>query len=67
MIISTCGGRYREAHNHIREGYVADALAVLDHLGLRRVTVLGHSLGGVNAYQLAAAIATVLRPLTSGQ
>ncbi|MEV5550746.1 alpha/beta hydrolase [Streptomyces sp. NPDC052309] len=37
-----------------REGYVADAVAVLDHLGLGQVVVLGHSLGGVNAYQLAA-------------
>ncbi|MFF9839261.1 alpha/beta fold hydrolase [Streptomyces sp. NPDC013740] len=27
---------------------------MLQYLGLRRVTVLGHSLGGVNACQLAA-------------
>ncbi|MEU8435621.1 alpha/beta hydrolase [Streptomyces sp. NPDC029216] len=37
-----------------REGYVDDAAALLAHLGLDRVVVLGHSLGGVNAYQLAA-------------
>ncbi|HEX7745284.1 MAG TPA: alpha/beta fold hydrolase [Micromonosporaceae bacterium] len=27
-----------------------DVLAVLDHLGLRRVTLLGHSMGGTVAY-----------------
>ncbi|WP_431947085.1 alpha/beta fold hydrolase [Actinacidiphila sp. bgisy167] len=37
-----------------REGYVQDAAALIAHLGLRQVVVLGHSLGGVNAYQLAA-------------
>ncbi|WP_308201299.1 alpha/beta fold hydrolase [Carbonactinospora thermoautotrophica] len=37
-----------------REGYIEDAVAVLDRLGLGAVVVLGHSLGGVNAYQLAA-------------
>ncbi|MFD7387055.1 alpha/beta fold hydrolase [Streptomyces sp. NPDC059852] len=37
-----------------REGYVADARALITHLGLERPVVLGHSLGGVNAYQLAA-------------
>ncbi|MGW0145780.1 alpha/beta fold hydrolase [Streptomyces sp. NPDC003333] len=37
-----------------REGYVADATALITHLGLDRPVVLGHSLGGVNAYQLAA-------------
>ena len=37
-----------------REGYIADATALLTHLGLERPVVLGHSLGGVNAYQLAA-------------
>lgn len=37
-----------------RTGYVEDAAAVLHHLGIHRAAVLGHSLGGVNAYQLAA-------------
>jgi pimeloyl-ACP methyl ester carboxylesterase len=37
-----------------RNGYVKDAAAVLEHLGIRSAVVLGHSLGGVNAYQLAA-------------
>ncbi|MFE7509991.1 alpha/beta fold hydrolase [Streptomyces sp. NPDC057540] len=37
-----------------RAGYVEDAAAVLHHLGFHRAAVLGHSLGGVNAYQLAA-------------
>ncbi|MFD8207002.1 alpha/beta fold hydrolase [Streptomyces sp. NPDC059695] len=37
-----------------RAGYVEDAAAVLQHLGFHRAVVLGHSLGGVNAYQLAA-------------
>ncbi|MFF4578804.1 alpha/beta fold hydrolase [Streptomyces sp. NPDC001373] len=36
-----------------RKGYVEDAAAVLRHLGLGPVVVLGHSMGGVNAYQLA--------------
>ncbi|MGC5014232.1 alpha/beta fold hydrolase [Streptosporangium sp. DT93] len=47
-------GRSDRAADYSREGYVADAVALLDHLGLDRVVVLGHSLGGVNAYQLAA-------------
>lgn len=37
-----------------RAGYVEDAAAVLEHLGIGSAAVLGHSLGGVNAYQLAA-------------
>ncbi|ROR00346.1 pimeloyl-ACP methyl ester carboxylesterase [Streptomyces sp. 2132.2] len=37
-----------------RTGYVEDAAAALEHLGIRGAVVLGHSLGGVNAYQLAA-------------
>ncbi|WP_342342525.1 alpha/beta hydrolase [Streptacidiphilus jiangxiensis] len=40
--------------DYSREGYVDDALRLLDHLGVGPVVVLGHSLGGVNAYQLAA-------------
>ncbi len=37
-----------------RTGYVEDAATVLDHLGIDGAVVLGHSLGGVNAFQLAA-------------
>jgi len=40
--------------DYSREGYVADAVALLCHLDLGPVVVLGHSLGGINAYQLAA-------------
>lgn len=47
-------GASDRAADYSREGYLADALAVLDHLGLERAVVLGHSLGGLNAYQLAA-------------
>ncbi|MFE5808020.1 alpha/beta fold hydrolase [Streptomyces sp. NPDC056491] len=44
------------APDYRREGYVRDAVALLDHLGLDApVAVLGHSLGGLNAYHLAAA------------
>lgn len=42
------------ATDYSREGYVADTVALLEHLGLGPVAVLGHSLGGINAYQLAA-------------
>lgn len=37
-----------------RNGYVDDAATVLEHLGIDGAVALGHSLGGVNAYQLAA-------------
>ncbi|MBA4865468.1 alpha/beta hydrolase [Streptomyces sp. PSKA54] len=46
-----------------RQGYVEDAAAVLGHLGLDDVVVLGHSLGGVNAYQLAARHPGLVRAL----
>ncbi|MEW9534080.1 alpha/beta fold hydrolase [Microbispora sp. NPDC049125] len=42
------------AADYSRQGYVADVLALLDHLGLDRVVLLGHSLGAINAYQFAA-------------
>ncbi|MET9882087.1 alpha/beta hydrolase [Streptomyces sp. NPDC006430] len=39
-----------------REGYVADLIALLEHLALDGpVVLLGHSLGGINGYHLAAA------------
>ncbi|MGW7030276.1 alpha/beta fold hydrolase [Streptomyces xanthophaeus] len=43
------------ATEYSRAGYVADAVALLDHLGLTGpLPVLGFSLGGINAYHLAA-------------
>ncbi|WRZ61902.1 alpha/beta hydrolase [Streptomyces sp. NBC_01294] len=47
-------GESDRAGEYTRDGYVADAAAVLEHVGLGPAVVLGHSLGGVNAYQLAA-------------
>ncbi|MFB0626672.1 alpha/beta fold hydrolase [Streptomyces sp. AB3(2024)] len=44
------------APDYSRAGYVADAVALLDHLGLDApVALLGYSLGGLNAVHLAAA------------
>ena len=45
-------------------GHVADQLAVLDAFGLERVDVLGMSLGGFVALQLAAAAPERVRSLT---
>ena len=42
------------APDYDRAGYVADAAQVVEALRLAPAVVLGHSLGGVNAYQLAA-------------
>ncbi|WUA47761.1 alpha/beta hydrolase [Streptomyces sp. NBC_01367] len=47
-------GRSDRAGEYTRDGYVADAAALLEQLGLGPAVVLGHSLGGVTAYQLAA-------------
>ncbi|MFJ1709683.1 alpha/beta fold hydrolase [Kitasatospora sp. NPDC088346] len=46
-----------------RDGYVEDAAAVLHHLGAGAAVVLGHSLGGVNAYQLASGHPELVRAL----
>ncbi len=40
--------------DYSREGFVADTVAVIEKLGLGPVTILGHSLGAINAYQVAA-------------
>jgi len=37
-----------------REAFIADAAALIEHLDLGRAAVVGHSLGGVTGYQLAA-------------
>lgn len=47
-------GHSDRAAEYSRAGYIADIVALLDHLGLDRVVVVGHSLGGINTYQLAA-------------
>ncbi|GLX37854.1 hypothetical protein Sros01_39270 [Streptomyces roseochromogenus] len=47
-------GESDRAPGYGRDDYVADVLALHRHLGVGPVPVLGHSLGGVNAYQFAA-------------
>lgn len=47
-------GESDRAADYSREGYLADLRALLDHLELDRVVLLGHSLGAINAYQFAA-------------
>ncbi|MFI6170646.1 alpha/beta fold hydrolase [Nocardia sp. NPDC051052] len=42
------------AQDYTRAGYLDDITALLDHLGLDSVVLVGHSLGGINAYQFAA-------------
>lgn len=46
-----------------RDEFVADAAAVIDQLGSGPVVVLGHSLGGITAYQLAAQHPELVRAL----
>jgi esterase len=46
-----------------REEFIADAAAVIDALGIGPVAVLGHSLGGITAYQLAVRFPTLVRAL----
>ncbi|GAA1948211.1 alpha/beta hydrolase [Streptomyces durmitorensis] len=47
-------GESGRAADYSREGYLADLKALMDHLGLDRAALLGHSLGAINAYQFAA-------------
>ncbi|GAB2790260.1 alpha/beta fold hydrolase [Amycolatopsis magusensis] len=39
---------------YTREDYVADAIALLDHLEIEQTVTLGHSGGGITAFQIAA-------------
>ncbi|MCP2339249.1 alpha/beta fold hydrolase [Actinomadura rupiterrae] len=42
------------AASYTRDDYVNDAIAVLDHLGIQQAVTLGHSGGGITAFQIAA-------------
>ncbi|MFI7340864.1 alpha/beta fold hydrolase [Streptomyces sp. NPDC050085] len=47
-------GASDRAADYSRDGYLADLEALMNHLGLDRAALLGHSLGAINAYQFAA-------------
>ncbi|MFI5910267.1 alpha/beta fold hydrolase [Dactylosporangium sp. NPDC051541] len=47
-------GESGRAGDYERSGYVGDVADFLDHLDLAQAILVGHSLGGVNAYQFAA-------------
>lgn len=42
------------ASSYTRDDYMNDAIALLDHLGIERAVTLGHSGGGITAFQIAA-------------
>lgn len=44
----------RPAEGYAPEDFAADALAVLDRLGIERAVVVGHSMGGLHSINLAA-------------
>jgi pimeloyl-ACP methyl ester carboxylesterase len=47
-------GHSDRATSYTRDDYIGDIAAMLDHLSVADVVLLGNSLGGVNAYQYAA-------------
>lgn len=47
-------GWSEHSQDYSREAYINDILDIFNTLGLSRVIVAGHSLGGVNAFQFAA-------------
>jgi pimeloyl-ACP methyl ester carboxylesterase len=47
-------GDSERAASYTRDDYVNDAIALLDHLGIGQAVTLGHSGGGITAYQIAA-------------
>lgn len=49
--------------DYSREAYIGDLAAAINDLGLAPAVVLGHSLGGLNAYQLAARHPELVRAL----
>ncbi|MEV5085407.1 alpha/beta hydrolase [Streptomyces sp. NPDC056159] len=55
------------AADYSREGYLADLEALMDHLGLDRAALLGHSLGAINAYQFAARHPERVTALVNGE
>lgn len=51
------------AGDYSREAYINDAVGIVRKLNLAPAVLLGHSLGGVNAYQLAARYPGLVRAL----
>ena len=47
-------GFSERSSDYSRSAYIADILGLFNHLDIDKAVVLGNSLGGVNAYQLAA-------------
>lgn len=47
-------GYSNHALSYTRMDYIGDVAALIAHLGVEKVALLGNSLGGVNAYQFAA-------------